>query len=64
MEKEEDSLDLIDNIRAICDHAKERQYTQKQYDILNGYELIFTKCINCHKTLALEAKKFGVQSKT
>jgi hypothetical protein len=59
---EEDSL--FDNIRGSCDHAKERHYTQREYDILNGYELIFTRCINCHKTLALEAKKFDKQKQT
>jgi hypothetical protein len=54
---------LFEVLRQSCDHTKEKHYTQKQYDILNGYELILTKCINCHKTLALEAKKFGPPKK-
>jgi len=50
---------LVTTIQANCDHAKERHYTQRQFDILNGYEINVTRCINCHKTLAMEAKKFG-----
>jgi hypothetical protein len=40
-----------------CDHAKQRRYTRTQFDILNGFEVVLTKCINCHKTLALDVKK-------
>lgn len=50
---------LVTTIQANCDHTKERHYTQRQFDILNGYEIHVTRCINCHKTLSLEAKKFG-----
>ena len=50
---------LISQNQAMCDHAKERHYTQTQFDMLNGFELTITRCINCHKTLALEAKKLG-----
>ena len=45
--------------QAICNHAKQRQYTQRRFDILNGFELIVTKCINCHKVLTLEVKKLA-----
>jgi len=48
--------------QSVCDHAKERHYTQKQFDMLNGFELTITRCINCHKTLGFEAKKFGSKS--
>lgn len=41
----------------ICDHAKQRRYTQTRFDILNGFEVVVTKCLNCHKTLALDVKK-------
>ena len=41
----------------VCDHAKQRRYCMNQFDILNGFEVITTKCSNCHKTLALEVKK-------
>jgi hypothetical protein len=43
--------------QAICDHADHQSYKQRQFDILNGFELVFTRCINCHATLALEIKK-------
>ena len=51
----EDRLILISQVS--CDHAKQRRYTQTRFDILNGFELVLTRCINCHKILALEAKK-------
>lgn len=57
MKTEEDTI--VAALKGNCNHAKERHYTQRQFDILNGYELHITRCINCHKTLALEAKKFG-----
>ncbi len=45
--------------QANCNHAKERHYTQRRFDILNGYEFSLTCCINCHKTLVMDVKKFG-----
>jgi hypothetical protein len=45
--------------QATCDHALHRSYGQRRFDILNGFELNLTRCINCHKTLKLEVKKFG-----
>ncbi len=42
-----------------CEHAKQRQYTQTRFDILNGFEMHVTKCINCNKTLFLEVKKLN-----
>lgn len=57
---EEDSL--VRQIQSACDHAKERHYIQTQFDMLNGFEITITRCINCHKTLAFEAKKFGNKS--
>lgn len=42
-----------------CDHAIHGRYTQRRFDILNGFELISTRCINCHETLALEVKKLN-----
>ena len=44
-------------IQAACDHAKHRWYTQRRFDILNGFDLVVTRCINCYKTVALEVKK-------
>jgi hypothetical protein len=45
--------------QAACDHVKHRWYTQRRFDILNGFELVVTRCINCHKTVALEVKKLN-----
>lgn len=45
--------------QAICDHAKHRWYVQRRFDMLYGYELVVTRCISCHKTVALEVKKLG-----
>jgi hypothetical protein len=42
-----------------CDHAVHQSYKQRRFDILNGFELISTRCINCHKLLALEIKKLN-----
>ena len=50
----EDELMVISNI---CDHYQQRHYEQKRLDILNGFELILTRCINCHKILSLEARR-------
>lgn len=49
MEKEE--LTIVN--QALCDHSKQRRYTQKQFDILNGLNVIETRCLNCHKILDL-----------
>lgn len=48
---------LISITQAACDHAKQRSYTQKRFDILNGFEITLVRCINCHKVLSFEAKK-------
>ena len=45
----------------ICNHLKEKTYAERFFDILNGFELTFTSCINCHKIVSLEAKKFSNQ---
>jgi hypothetical protein len=50
---------LISVCQASCDHAMHRSYMQRRFDILNGFELVLTRCINCHKTLQLEIKKLN-----
>ena len=50
---------LVAISQATCDHAKQRRYTQTRYDILNGFELVLTRCINCHKILTFEVKKLA-----
>lgn len=54
---EEDRLIAISQV--VCDHTQQRRYTQTRFDILNGFEIVLTKCINCHRTLALTAKKLN-----
>jgi hypothetical protein len=49
---------LEDTIQLSCDHANQRLYTDRRFDVLNGFELNFTRCINCHKIVGLEVKKF------
>jgi hypothetical protein len=50
---------LVETSQLNCNHEKQRLYTQKCFDILNGFELTFTRCINCHKIISLEAKKLA-----
>jgi hypothetical protein len=50
---------LIDVSQLVCEHVKHNRYCMSQFDILNGFEIIATKCSNCHKTLSLEVKKIG-----
>ncbi|MGO8806982.1 MAG: hypothetical protein ACLQO7_10350 [Candidatus Bathyarchaeia archaeon] len=40
-----------------CSHQERQLYTERFFDILNGFELTFTRCPSCHKTVSLEAKK-------
>jgi hypothetical protein len=50
---------LVSVAQAMCDHAKQKWYTQRRFDLLNGFEIVQTRCINCHKTLAMEVKKLN-----
>jgi hypothetical protein len=50
---------LVGTSQLNCNHEKQRLYTQRCFDILNGFELTYTRCINCHKIVNLEAKKFS-----
>ena len=49
---------LVDISQSNCTHENERLYIERRFDILNGFELNCTRCINCHKIVSLEAKKF------
>ena len=53
-----DEESLVAASQLNCDHQKQELYTERCFDILNGFELVFTRCINCHKVLSLDAKKF------
>ncbi len=48
---------LVSISKVICNHWNQKRYTQKSFDILNGFEIVLTRCINCHKILILEVKK-------
>jgi hypothetical protein len=52
-----DEKQLTSYSQLVCDHTKQRRYSMTHFDILNGFEVVATKCSNCHKTLALEVKK-------
>jgi hypothetical protein len=42
-----------------CDHSNHReQYTRQRFDILQGFEIVETRCINCHKILTAKITKF------
>ncbi len=45
----EDELIVIK--KCLCDHFMQRRYTQRRLDILNGFEFVLTRCINCHKVM-------------
>jgi len=49
---------LVNSNQLICSHKEQEVYTERFFDILNGLELTFTRCLNCHKIVSLEAKKF------
>jgi hypothetical protein len=42
-----------------CDHAMHKSYKQRRFDMVYGYELVDTKCLNCHKIISLEIKKLN-----
>jgi hypothetical protein len=56
-----DKEKLVDTFQLHCDHENQRLYTDRRFDVLNGFELTYTRCINCHKIVSLEAKKFSSQ---
>jgi len=53
----EDELIVIR--KGLCDHFMQRRYTQRRLDILNGFEFVLTRCINCHKVMNLEARRIN-----
>jgi hypothetical protein len=54
---EEDTLFSMRQLN--CDHQKQESYTQRGFDILNGFEFNVTICLNCHKIVELKAEKFS-----
>lgn len=54
--------DVLFNTRQLnCVHQKQELYSQRRFDILNGFEFNFIRCLSCHKIVELEAKKFSKQ---
>ena len=52
----------IDDILDKCKSQSMKGYLfERCFDILNGFEFNFTRCINCHKIVGLEAKKLGTK---
>lgn len=49
---------LVDASKGTCNHEKQEWYNERCFDVLNGFELTFIHCLNCHKIVSLEAKKF------
>ncbi|MCW4030428.1 MAG: hypothetical protein NWE92_12375 [Candidatus Bathyarchaeota archaeon] len=54
---DDDVLDLGQS-ECDCDHKKQRVYTEKRLDVLDGFELTFIRCLNCHKIVELQARKY------
>jgi hypothetical protein len=54
---EDDGLIYIRQVD--CKHEKKQLYTQRRFDILNGFEFTFTRCLDCHKIVGLDARKFS-----
>ena len=54
--REDSSLSIA---QAVCDHEKQRQYTRTNFDILNGFECVLTRCIECHKVLRMKVSKIN-----
>jgi len=52
---------LVSASQQNCSHKEQQLYTERFFDILNGFELTFTRCPSCHKTMSLEAKKLKEQ---
>lgn len=52
---------LFKNSQPNCTHQENQVYQQKRLDILNGFDLTLTRCLNCHKIMELEARKIAKQ---
>ena len=50
--------DIVYFRQVTCEHGKQEFYTQRNFDILKGFELVYTRFLNCHKIMNLEVKKF------
>lgn len=47
---------LVSTSQKNCNHGSHKKYTERTFDILNGFELIAERCYNCHKIIELEIR--------
>jgi hypothetical protein len=52
-----DKEGLVETTQLNCKHEEQQLHAERCFDILNGLEFTFNRCINCHKIVSLEAKK-------
>jgi len=50
---------LISVKQSNCKHWKNRKYTARSFDILNGFELVAKRCVSCHKILELKIRSIS-----
>ncbi len=56
----ETEAELLASINQVnCRHGKHGKYDQRTFDILNGFQIVATKCCGCDKTLELAITKLG-----
>jgi len=53
---------LLSVTKLNCKHEKHRKYTQRSFDIINGFEMNATKCLNCHKSLELTIRGMSARA--
>jgi hypothetical protein len=44
-----EEVSLFNTRQLNCNYQKQELYTQRRFDILNGFEYNLTRCLNCHK---------------
>ncbi|MCK4668513.1 hypothetical protein KAT21_00135 [Candidatus Bathyarchaeota archaeon] len=48
---------LVSTSQSNCKHRKYGRYTQRKFDMLNGFEIIAARCCKCYKILELKIAK-------
>jgi hypothetical protein len=36
-----------------CNHWEHKKYTERNFDVLNGFEIVIVRCCSCYKTLQI-----------
>jgi hypothetical protein len=39
-----------------CNHWEHKKYTERNFDVLNGFEIVIVRCSSCYKTLQMTIK--------